>query len=143
MCGDLARRYRRIRKQQCGEHRRQRFVVTPRLAPETGLARVPRSIRKGNELHDGAVASYEEVSGNLEAAYFVEIGVGTPIQAVAEQLLDLRSPETARRQADPVQDNDARFFTGWALIPVRAPALPRRRYQARIFIGCQLRVDCR
>jgi hypothetical protein len=45
---------------------------------------MPRPISEGNELHDVAVASHEQVSGYLEATYLREIRMRMPVQTVAE-----------------------------------------------------------
>ena len=94
-------------------------VVASDTISEAGFASVPGSVGEGDELHERAVAANQQMRGNLQACNPIEAFVGMRVKAIAEEPLDVRSPELAWRQTDSVHDDQADVAAGRSGIEVR------------------------
>ena len=76
-----------------------------RLRPRhCGLPGMPGAPGARDELDQFAVATYQEVAGNLVSMDFAIVRVVTRVEAVGEQFDDAGAAELARRKADAVND---------------------------------------
>ena len=94
-------------------------VVASDSISEAGFAGVPGSVGEGNELHERAVAANQKMRGDLQVCNAIEAFVGMRVEAIAKELLDVRSPELARRQTDSVHDDQVDVAAGRPGIEVR------------------------
>ena len=80
---------------------------------------MPGAIRKGDELHEPAIASNQEMRGYLQMGNGAKAVVSMRVETIAEQTLDVRPTELTGRQADSVNDNQVDIAVGWPGIEVR------------------------
>lgn len=93
-------------------------VVATDTIPETGFARVPGSVGKGDKLDEGGVASNQEMSGYPQIGDGAEALISLRIEPIAEELLDMGPAELTRRQADSVDHDQIDTAVGWPGIEV-------------------------
>ena len=94
-------------------------VVAMDTFPETGLARVPGPAGEGDELDERAVAPDQEMGGYPQIGDGAEALVSAWIDQIAEQVLNVGSPELAGRQADAMDDDQVDVAAGRPGIEVR------------------------
>src|SRR5262249_41602437 len=92
-------------------------VAAAAAAPGRG-AGVPGAPLDRDELHHLAVASDQEVRGDLERVHLAEVGVRRRVEAVGEQALDVPAAVLPGRQADRVHHYEADFNAGRARVLV-------------------------
>ena len=95
-------------------------IVAAVAAAIARCAGVPGALGERHELHQLAIAPDQKVCGDFDAAYRLEVRVRVPVEGIAEQCLDLRSPELTGRQADAVQDQQLGCRVRGTRIAVRA-----------------------
>ena len=94
-------------------------VVAADAISEAGFARVPGSAGEGDELDERAVASNQEMGRHPQVGDGSETVMRVGVEPIAEELLDMRPPELAGRQADSVHDDHVDTAVGWTGIEVR------------------------
>ena len=80
---------------------------------------MPGAIRKGDELHEPAIASNQEMRRYLQMGNGAKAVVRMRVETIAEQTLDVRSTELTGRQADSVNDDQVDTTVGGSGIEVR------------------------
>ena len=80
---------------------------------------MPSAIRKGDELQERAVASYQEMCRYLQIGNGAKAVVSTRVEAIAKELFNIRATELTGRQANPVHHDQVDTTAGWSGIEVR------------------------
>ena len=80
---------------------------------------MPGAIRKGDELHEPAIASNQEMRRYPQMGNGAKAVVSMRVETIAEQTLHVRSTELTGRQADSVNDDQVDTTVGWPGIEVR------------------------
>jgi hypothetical protein len=108
-----------------------REIIAARPAEELGRARMPRALVARHELHEFAVAAYQEVRGHAHVAQVaLVIGVRIAVETIQEQRLDRVTAEFAGRQADVVDDHERRHRTCGPHLEVRRRRMARFAHPA-------------
>ncbi len=95
---------------------------------------MPGALAEWHELQHFTITADQQVCRYLETLQTAEVRVRAPVETIAEEILDLRPAEFARRQADAMNDDKFGLGARRTRIPVRAEA------QARSFEQTGLRV---
>ncbi len=95
---------------------RKVVATTPTsMARDTGM---PRAQIERHELRDLSAAIDQEVGGNGKARKIAQSGISRTVEAVLEQLLDMRATELSGRKADAMDDQQFDIATGGTLVAV-------------------------
>jgi hypothetical protein len=99
---------------QAFEFDAHRGVVATFSAPPTRASGVPSPGIGIDKLHDLTIASNKEVAGDFRASDLVKVGVGIPIEAVAEKRFDVGCAIDPRGQADGVNHHQVNRGIRWS-----------------------------
>lgn len=95
---------------------------------------MPGTVGKWHKLNKLAIATNQQMRRNLQTTNLTKVGMGVPVEAVREQLLDFGTAKLAWWQADAVNNEQFRVSSTRSFVLVRACTLPGRLNQPAIGI---------
>src|SRR5690606_13776438 len=95
-----------------------REIVAALTARKPGNPRMPGAPGGGYVLYDQAVAPYEKMRRDAQAAQALEPGVAAIVEPIQEQVDHFRAAKTPWRQADIVYDQQSGILAGRTFVMV-------------------------